>query len=319
MIRPPHPSSEHAPAGADRYIRRRPHVLVAAAAALVTAVAGVVLFGAGTAGAAFGRADVTFPPPDAPHGTSPIGGSSPMCPIIAPVPTSPPSVTGPDSEPPTAPDTLLVRVCGGALYVTWSLGRDNIGVQRWTLYRLQGDVITSIPTTMPGYRFTTWNSYEQFSVDAVDYAGNHSVRSVWVSYGTPPSCPWPSTCPTAVPPTTSGPATTSAPPAPTCSVTYSIVSQWGGGFQGEVNVRNTGTTSVSPWTVGFSFPSGQRIGHVWGATGTQSGAAVTVHSVEWNKVIAPGGSASFGFIGTWTGSNAKPTAFTLNGGSCQVA
>jgi cellulase/cellobiase CelA1 len=297
---------------------------VAAAAALVTAAAGVALFGAGTAGAAAAPAGAAFPSPDAPYGTSQIGGTSPMCPIIAPVPTSPPSVTGPDSEPPTAPDALLVRVCGGALYVTWSLGRDNIGVQRWTLYRLQGDVISAIPTTMPGYRLTSFNSYEQFSVDAVDYAGNHSVRSAWVSYGTPPTCTWPTLCATTPPPPTCPPVTqcvprTSAPPVPTCAVTYTIVSQWTGGFQGEVKIRNNGSAAVNPWTLGFSFPGGQQIGQIWGATQTQSGAAVTARGVDWNKVIPAGGSVSFGFIGTWTGSNAKPTAFTLNGGGCQAA
>jgi hypothetical protein len=28
---------------------------------------------------------------------------------------------------------------------------------------------------------------------------------------------------------------------------------------------------------------------------------------------------TFGFLGSWTGANAKPTAFTLNGSACSVA
>jgi hypothetical protein len=314
MIRPPHPPSESPSAGTHHHTPRR-RILVTAAAMLAMVTAGVVLSGAGTAGAA----DVTFPPPDATHGTSPIGGSTPMCPVIAPIPTSPPAVTGPDSVKPTIPGKPVVTSCGGYRYITWAPSQDNIGVRNYVLVMTAGDVVSSVTTYATGYRLWGGDSYMVFRVEAVDYAGNYSGASESTTVGTPPSCPTPVTCPTGVPPTTSGPATTSAPPVPTCSVAYTITSQWTGGFQGDVTIRNLGPASVNPWTLGFSFPSGQKLGQVWGATATQSGAVVTAHSVDWNKLIAPGGSASFGFTGTWTGSNARPTAFTLNGGGCQVA
>jgi hypothetical protein len=54
----------------------------------------------------------------------------------------------------------------------------------------------------------------------------------------------------------------------------------------------------------------------WNATVGQSGAAVTATAAGYNGNIPPGGNASFGFQGTWTASDAAPTAFTLNGTVC---
>ncbi|GAA4697432.1 cellulose binding domain-containing protein [Phytohabitans rumicis] len=108
------------------------------------------------------------------------------------------------------------------------------------------------------------------------------------------------------PPVTTAPATT-APPAPgVCTATYRVVSQWTGGFQGEVTVRNGGTTSTSAWTAAFSFANGQRVSQAWNATVTQSGAAVTARHLSWNGLLTPGGTATFGFIASWTGTNAVP-------------
>ncbi|WP_274523058.1 cellulose binding domain-containing protein [Saccharothrix sp. ALI-22-I] len=51
---------------------------------------------------------------------------------------------------------------------------------------------------------------------------------------------------------------------------------------------------------------------------TRDGPAVNVRNAFWNGTIAPGGAVSFGFIGSWTSANSKPTAFTLNGVACQT-
>jgi hypothetical protein len=52
---------------------------------------------------------------------------------------------------------------------------------------------------------------------------------------------------------------------------------------------------------------------------TQAGAAVTAQNVGWNGTIPVGGSVTFGMQGAWTGSNAAPAAFTLNGTACALA
>jgi mannan endo-1,4-beta-mannosidase len=41
--------------------------------------------------------------------------------------------------------------------------------------------------------------------------------------------------------------------------------------------------------------------------------------VSYTGNIPVNGSVSFGFIGSWNGTNAAPTSFTLNGASCTTA
>jgi hypothetical protein len=100
-----------------------------------------------------------------------------------------------------------------------------------------------------------------------------------------------------------------------CAVTYTVSSQWAGGFTGDVKATNLGDP-VTSWTIGWSFGAGQQISSGWNATFTQSGAAVTAASMTYNGNVATGGTAEIGFNGTWTSSNPAPTTFTLNGVTC---
>ena len=52
---------------------------------------------------------------------------------------------------------------------------------------------------------------------------------------------------------------------------------------------------------------------------TQSGMAVTAKNLTWNANVAAGSSVSFGFIGSWTGANTKPTPFKLGDQTCTVS
>lgn len=107
-------------------------------------------------------------------------------------------------------------------------------------------------------------------------------------------------------------------PVGACSVAYEVTGQWQGGFQGRVVVKNTGTTPVNGWTLGWSFGAGQVVSQMWGASHAQSGAAVTATPASWNAVIAPGATREFGFLASWQGSNPEPAAFTLSGSACAV-
>jgi hypothetical protein len=115
-----------------------------------------------------------------------------------------------------------------------------------------------------------------------------------------------------------GPATPPPGGAAACKVSYAT-SLWTGGFTADVTVSNTGTSAVNGWTVGFGLPGGQTITSSWNATLTGATGAVTARNVAWNGGIPAGGSQSFGFQGTYDGSFAAPTAFTLNGTACAVA
>ncbi len=83
-------------------------------------------------------------------------------------------------------------------------------------------------------------------------------------------------------------------------------------------MKNTGTATVNGWTLKWSYANGQQITSLWNGTYTQSGANVTVNSLSYNGTLAAGASTSFGFNGSWTGTNTNPTAATLNGAACTV-
>ncbi|MGC9669526.1 glycoside hydrolase family 9 protein [Planosporangium sp. 12N6] len=134
--------------------------------------------------------------------------------------------------------------------------------------------------------------------------------------------PGPTATPTPGPTATPTPGPTATPtatpgPARACQVTYAT-SEWNGGFSGSIRIANTGTAGISSWTLTFRFPGNQKIGQGWSATWTQSGADVTATSLSWNGALAPGAATDIGFNGTFTGSNPRPTAFSLNGTPCAV-
>lgn len=94
-----------------------------------------------------------------------------------------------------------------------------------------------------------------------------------------------------------------------CTASYAIVGQWPGGFQAEVQVT-AGSAAITGWTVGWTYANGQTVANGWSATVTSSGAAVTARNVTYNGTVAAGASTSFGFLGSWTGTNSVPAPLT---------
>ncbi|MFE4702565.1 cellulose binding domain-containing protein [Streptomyces sp. NPDC056738] len=104
-----------------------------------------------------------------------------------------------------------------------------------------------------------------------------------------------------------------------CTVTYKITNQWQGGFQADVSLTNTGSSAWTGWNLGWSFTDGQKITQLWNADYTQAGAAVTAKNVSWNANVAAGSTVGFGFTGSWTGANTKPSVFRLGDRACAVS
>lgn len=101
-----------------------------------------------------------------------------------------------------------------------------------------------------------------------------------------------------------------------CRVSYSVASQWPGGFSANVNLTNVGDPLTS-WTVTWSFGAGQTVTQAWGAEVSQSGSSVRAANVSWNGNLATNASVSFGFNGTWNNSsNPAPGSFAVNGVTC---
>ncbi|GAA2778725.1 hypothetical protein GCM10020219_057570 [Nonomuraea dietziae] len=110
---------------------------------------------------------------------------------------------------------------------------------------------------------------------------------------------------------------TPAHAAVACGVDYTM-NDWGGGFTANVKITNLGDP-LTAWKLGFGFPGTQKISQGWSATWNQSGANVTADSLSWNGNLGTGQSTTIGFNATYTGPNAKPSAFTVNGTACTGA
>jgi O-glycosyl hydrolase len=101
-----------------------------------------------------------------------------------------------------------------------------------------------------------------------------------------------------------------------CQVTYTTQSQWTGGFVASVTIANNGSSAINGWTLAFTFPGDQKITSAWNGVASQSGENVTITNESYNALIPAAGSTSLGFQGTWSASDAVPTAFTVNGTTC---
>ncbi len=206
---------------------------------------------------------------------------------------------GGDTTPPSTPGTpVATGVTSSGATLTWNASTDNIGVTGYQVLREQGttDPVLAQPSgatavltgLAPATRY-------QLYVRARDAAGNLSPASALVTFTTAPG----------------------GGGGSGCGVRY-VPTSWGTGFTAEVYVTNTGTTTVDGWTLAFAFTGNQQITGRWNATVLQNQQNITATPVAHNAVIAPSATVSFGFQGTYSGANASPAAFTLNGAACTV-
>jgi endo-1,4-beta-xylanase len=119
---------------------------------------------------------------------------------------------------------------------------------------------------------------------------------------TPTTTPPTKTPPTTTPPTTTPPTTTpptTTPPTGGCTATYTTSSAWTGGFNGSVTVR--AGSAISSWTVTLNL-GGATIVSLWNGTPSGTSGTVTVRNASYNGSLAAGGSTSFGFTASGSGS-----------------
>ena len=90
-----------------------------------------------------------------------------------------------------------------------------------------------------------------------------------------------------------------------CSATYTVANSWPGGFQGDVKVT-AGSAAIKSWKVTWTYANGQTVTQAWNATVTSSGSTVTATNVSYNGSLAAAASTSFGFLGSYTGTNSVP-------------
>ena len=103
-----------------------------------------------------------------------------------------------------------------------------------------------------------------------------------------------------------------------CTVAYTVVNSWPGGFQAGITITNNGAP-IPSWTLAFTFPNAQQVSGGWNGIFNQNGQYVAVTSESWNGALGTGASATVGFTGTVGATDAVPSYFTVNGYACNGA
>ncbi|GEK23068.1 lytic polysaccharide monooxygenase [Cellulomonas xylanilytica] len=168
----------------------------------------------------------------------------------------------------------------------------------------------SIPRDRTGHHvlFTIWQASHldqpYYQCSDIQLGGGTTPTPTPTPTPTATPTPTPTVTPTATPTPTVTPTPT---PAGTggCTASYAKHGEWGSGFSGEVRVT-AGTAPIKGWQVSLTWPNGQRITNIWNASATSSGSATTASNLSYNGSLAANASTTFGFNGSWSGSNGNP-------------
>ena len=101
--------------------------------------------------------------------------------------------------------------------------------------------------------------------------------------------------------------------AAAATATLSVSHAWQTGFIAHFTVTNSSMVPLTDWKLEFDLPAGESVSHTWNSTFTQSGTHVVLTPANWNRMIAPGGSATGGFRGVLSGTYSPPVNCVLNG------
>lgn len=101
--------------------------------------------------------------------------------------------------------------------------------------------------------------------------------------------------------------------AAAATATLLVEHTWQTGFIARFTITNSSMVPLTDWKLEFDMPMGQSVLHTWNSTVTQSGTHYVLTPANWNRIIAPGGSATGGFRGVLSGSYSPPSNCLLNG------
>ena len=193
-----------------------------------------------------------------------------------------------------------------------TLAYPNFGeeIKQWTNVLGVSQTPTSTDSPQPGWTRTRYaDSSGTVQVEATSEQGvthnipidaTETLRFFGIIGGQPP---------TSTPP---------PPPSGACQVTDTI-NAWNSGLTSSITITNTGTNTISGWSLAFTLPAGQTITSGWNATYAPTSGQVTATNAGYDATIAPSASVNIGFQANQTGNAGAPASFTLNGQQCGTA
>ncbi|MFI7637095.1 endo-1,4-beta-xylanase [Nonomuraea sp. NPDC049400] len=200
-----------------------------------------------------------------------------------------------DPTPPTTPGTPSAsNVTANSATLTWTASTDSggSGLAGYDVYREQGttdQLLGQSTTSSIALTGLSPSTQYQVYVRARDGAGNVSANSALGAF-----------------------ATTAGPGGGGCTATGTVQTQWATGYVVQpVTVTNTGTSSISGWTVTFTLPAGHTLTGSWNASLTVSGQTVTAKNLSYNGTLAPNAGTTFGFQASRPSGNTQtPSGYT---------
>jgi chitodextrinase len=201
---------------------------------------------------------------------------------------------GSTTQPPGTPGTLTGSATNNSASLSW--GASSGTVTQYQIERATG--ATSTTFTQVGTSTTTSftntglaaNTTYRYRVRATNSAGNSGYTNILNL-------------------TTGGGTQTN--PVGGCSAAFSVTgTPWSTGFQGSVNVTNTGSSAISSWRVVVSLGNGS-IQQVWGGRNQSTSNPYTVINETWNGNLGPNATTNFGFIANATNAGA-PVSVTCS-------
>ncbi|MGY3205265.1 glycoside hydrolase family 48 protein [Streptomyces sp. TE5632] len=103
-----------------------------------------------------------------------------------------------------------------------------------------------------------------------------------------------------------------------CSVDYRT-NDWGSGFTADLTLTNRAAEAIDGWTLTYAYTGNQQLVNGWNGSWSQSGKTVTVRDAGHNARIAAGGAVTTGAQFAYSGGNAAPASFSINGTPCTGA
>lgn len=106
--------------------------------------------------------------------------------------------------------------------------------------------------------------------------------------------------------------TTAVAHAAAAAATLSVTSTWQTGFIARFAVINRSAAPLTDWRLEFDLPVNESISHAWNSSVGRSGTHYVLTPANWNRIIAPGASATGGFRGVLSGTYSPPLNCMLN-------
>jgi hypothetical protein len=97
------------------------------------------------------------------------------------------------------------------------------------------------------------------------------------------------------------------------NATLSVEHAWQTGFIAHFTITNSSMVQLNDWRLDFDLPVGESVSHTWNSILAQSGTHYVLTPANWNRTIAPGGSATGGLRGVLSGTYSPPSNCVLNG------